>query len=82
MKFPSGTLRGIQSQRFERLETHANYQLTNEVPSFVIYYSNKALSNQMPSHQSVENPRDQNKESSSNSQTFSRVWNAMCRKMI
>ena len=29
-----------------------------EISSFVIYYSNKALSNQRPFHKSVENPRD------------------------
>jgi hypothetical protein len=27
---------------------HANYQLTNEIASFIINYSNKALSNQRP----------------------------------
>jgi hypothetical protein len=50
-----------------------NVLTTDEISSFVIYYSNKALSNQRPFHKSVENPRDQNKESSSNSQTFSRA---------
>ena len=49
---------------------YANYQLTNETSSFVIYYSNKALSKQRPFHKAVENPCDQNKESSFNSQTF------------
>jgi hypothetical protein len=34
-----------------------------------IYYSNKALSNQRPFHKSGKKSRDQNKESSSNSQT-------------
>ena len=53
--------------------THANYQLTNEIPSFVIYYSNKALSNQRPFHKSVENPLDHNKDFSFNLQTFSRA---------
>jgi hypothetical protein len=52
---------------------HANYQLTNEIPSFVIYYSNKALSNQSPFHKSVKNPLDQNKDFSFNLQTFSRA---------
>ena len=35
----------------------------------MINYSNKALSNQRPFPKSGENPRDQNKEFSSNSQT-------------
>ena len=50
---------------------HANFELTNEISSFVIYYWNKELSNQRPFHKSVKNPCDQNKESSSNTQTFS-----------
>ena len=56
----------------------SDYQLTNEIASFVIDYSNKALSNQRPVPKSGKNPRDLNKDYASNSQTFSRqcdqIW--------
>jgi hypothetical protein len=47
--------------------------LTNEIASFVINYSNKALSNQRPVPKSGNYPRDLNKDYASNSQTFSRA---------
>jgi hypothetical protein len=53
---------------------HANYQLTNEIASFVINYSNKALSNQRPVPKSRNYPCDLNKDYASNSQTFSRAF--------